>query len=64
MTHLSKRAPKKIGDGINEKKHINIRPNPIATVLSLSSTHLTYYHIYSSKIVRKPWIMKVLAHGN
>lgn len=26
---------------MNENKHMNISPKPIATVLSLSSTHLT-----------------------
>lgn len=34
-------VPKKIGLGMKENKAINIKPNPMATVLSRSSTHLT-----------------------
>lgn len=37
----SSTIPKNIGLGINEKRLITIRPKPIATGLSFSSTHLT-----------------------
>lgn len=35
--------PKRIGDGTNANKLINIKPNPIATGLSFSSTHLKQF---------------------
>ena len=38
---MSCSAPKKIGLGINENKHIKAKPKPMATVLSRSSIHLT-----------------------
>lgn len=40
MQALSRIIPKKMGEGMNAKP-INIKPKPIATVLSCSSTHRT-----------------------